>query len=110
MTRTWARRAIHRFSRLTCWLMRRLMRDVTWCQMAGWRLRLGQACTMTITRGKPEISTGHQQSPRWMQRVEDWKKSGVSVMPPCEGQNPVPVEGRSQHRSPVRNSAPLVSR
>ena len=30
-----------------------VMRDRAWCQMTGWRLRLGQACTMTTLRGKP---------------------------------------------------------
>ena len=48
-----------------------LMGDVTWCQMAGWRLRLGQACTMTITRGIPEISAGTVQC--WRSTSRQWE-------------------------------------
>ncbi len=47
-----------RLEAASVWVMRRLMRDTAWCHMAGWRLHLGQACTMTTVRGKPEFSTG----------------------------------------------------
>ena len=57
-----------------------VMRDVTWCQMAGWRLRLGQACTMTITRGNPRsapgrFNVGEVQAGNGKAKVRAWMSS-----------------------------------